>query len=72
MTESAKIQDSTMKYIPLCEDGKWTIFMIEAYVKSRHICMWIIELLCKWCMIEIVDFTESLMLIIWVGYMYNR
>ena len=47
-TESAKIQDSTMKYIPLCKDGKWTIFMIEAYVKGRHMCMWIIELLCKW------------------------
>ena len=39
MTESANIQDSTMKYIPLCEDVRWTIFMIEAYVKSRHICI---------------------------------
>ena len=33
-TESAKIQDITMKYIPLYKDGKSTIFMIEAYVKA--------------------------------------
>ena len=70
-TESAKRQDSTIKYVPPCEGGKWTIFIIEAYVKSRYICMWIIELLCKWYIIEIVEFTQFVMLSILVGYMYN-
>ena len=70
-TESAKLQDSTMKYIPLCKDGKWTIFMLEAYVKNKCMCMWIIELLCKWHTIEIIEFTQFVMSIIWVVYMYN-
>ena len=60
-----------MKYVLFCKDGKWTVFMVKAYVKSRHVSLWILELLCKWHMIEIVEFTQFVMLNIWVGYMYN-